>query len=111
MNATLSDIHPQARVQLVTDEVRFSSTERHHINGCKDNVGTFNQREFLTMRRTIITLAASAAISALALTGLQATAQAHEYRHHAIRYHHGDHDYRYFRWFSHDRHHRDHDRR
>jgi len=38
----------------------------------------------------------------LALTGLQATAQAHEYRHHVIRYHHGDHHgYKFFHWFSH----------
>jgi hypothetical protein len=36
-----------------------------------------------------------------ALTGLQATAQAHEYRHHVIRHHQSDHDYRFFRWFSH----------
>jgi hypothetical protein len=53
------------------------------------------------MRRTIIMLASSAAVSMLALTGLQATAQAHEYRHHVIRYQHGDHGYRFFRWFSH----------
>jgi hypothetical protein len=53
------------------------------------------------MRRTIITLAASAAVSMLALTGLQATAQAHEYRHQVIRYHHSDHGYRFFRWVSH----------
>jgi hypothetical protein len=61
------------------------------------------------MTRTFLTLAASAAVSVLALTGLQATAQAHEYQHREIRYHHGDHDYRYFRSFSHDRDHRDHD--
>jgi len=53
------------------------------------------------MRRTILMLASSAAVSMLALTGLQATAQAHEYRHHVIRYHHGDHGDRFFRWFSH----------
>jgi len=46
-------------------------------------------------------LASSAAVSMLALTGLQASAQAHEYRHHVIRYHHGDHGYKFFRWFSH----------
>ena len=34
------------------------------------------------MRKTIVILASSAAVSILALTGLQATAQAHEYRHH-----------------------------
>jgi len=54
------------------------------------------------MRKTIVILASSAAVSILALTGLQATAQAHEYRHHVIRYHHGDHHgYKFFRWFSH----------
>ena len=63
------------------------------------------------MRRTILTLAGSATISVLALTGLQGTAQAHEYRHHETRYNHRDHDYRYSRWFSHERHGRDHDRR
>jgi len=62
------------------------------------------------MRRTILTLAGTAAVSVLALTGLQGTAQAHEYRHHEIRYHHRDHDHGYFRWYSHERH-RDHDRR
>jgi hypothetical protein len=45
MNATLSDIHAQARVQFVTDYMRFSSTERHHIDGCKDDVGTFIEQE------------------------------------------------------------------
>jgi len=67
------------------------------------------------MRRTILTLAGSAAVSVLALTGLQNAAQAHEYRYreyrHVTRYHHRDHAYRYFRWYSHERHHRDHDRR
>jgi len=53
------------------------------------------------MRRTILMLASSAAVSMLALTGLQASAQAHEYRHRVIRYHHGDHGYKFFRWFSH----------
>jgi hypothetical protein len=53
------------------------------------------------MRRTILMLASSAAVSMLALTGLQASAQAHEYRHHVIRYYHGDHGYKFFRWFSH----------
>jgi hypothetical protein len=53
------------------------------------------------MRRIILMLASSAAVSMLALTGLQATAQAHEYRHHVIRYHHSDHGYRFFHWFSH----------
>jgi len=62
------------------------------------------------MRRTILTLAGTAAVSVLALTGLQVTAQAHEYRHHEIRYHHRDHHHGYFRWYSHERH-RDHDRR
>jgi hypothetical protein len=57
------------------------------------------------MRRTIVMLASSAAVSILALTGLQATAQAHEYQHHVIRYHHGDHHgYKFFSWLWHVRH-------
>ena len=66
------------------------------------------------MRRTIITLAGSATISVLALTGLQGTAQAHEYRYHEYRHHryeYRDHDYRYHRLYSRYRYHRDYDRR
>src|SRR5262249_2248310 len=62
----------------------------------------------LTMRRAIRTLAGSAALGVLALTGLQGVAQAHEYRHHEIRYYHRDHDHRYHSWYWHyryDRHH------
>ena len=63
------------------------------------------------MRRIVLTLAGSAAVSVLALTGLQGAAQAHEYRHHEIRYYHRDHNDRYHEWYSHDRYDRDHDRR
>jgi hypothetical protein len=63
------------------------------------------------MQRTILTLAGSAAVSVLALTGLQSTAQAREYRHHEMRYYHRDHDDRYQRWCSHYRYDRDHDHR
>jgi hypothetical protein len=63
------------------------------------------------MRKNIITLASSAAVGLLALTGLQGSAQAYEYRHHVTRVEHRDHDrdrFR-FRFFSHRD--RDHDRR
>jgi hypothetical protein len=64
------------------------------------------------MRRTILTLASSAAVSVLALIGLQGTAQAHGYRYHEIRHYYRDHDDRYHRWHSHHhRYDRDHDRR
>ena len=53
------------------------------------------------MRKTILALAGSAALSMLALTGMLATAQAHEYSHHVIRYHHDLHGHKFFRWFSH----------
>lgn len=53
------------------------------------------------MRKSILMLASATAVSMLALTGMQATAQAHEYRHHVIRYHHGIHGHEFFRWFSH----------
>jgi hypothetical protein len=66
-----------------------------------------------TMRKNIITLASSAALGVLALTGLQGSAQAYEYRHRVTRIEHRDHDwnrYRFhFRFFSHRD--RDHDRR
>jgi hypothetical protein len=66
-----------------------------------------------TMRKNIITLASSAAVGLLALTGLQGSAQAYEYRHHLTRFEHRDHDwnrYRFhLRFFSHRD--RDHDRR
>ena len=64
-----------------------------------------------TMRKNIITLASSAALSVLALTGLQGSAQAYEYRHHVTRFEHRDHDWNryHFRFFSHRD--RDHDRR
>jgi len=63
------------------------------------------------MRKTIITLASSAAVAVLALTGLQGSAQAYEYRHHVTRFEHRDHnrDRFHFRFFSHHR--RDYDRR
>lgn len=63
------------------------------------------------MRKNIITLASSAAIGLLALTGLQGTAQAYEYRHHVTRFEHRDQDWNWyrFRFFSHRD--RDHDRR
>jgi hypothetical protein len=54
------------------------------------------------MRRTILTLIGSAAVSVLALTGLQGTAQAHDYRYHEMRYHHRDHD-RHHGWYWHYR--------
>jgi hypothetical protein len=63
------------------------------------------------MLRTILTPAGSPAASVLALTGLQGAAQAHEYRHHELHYQHRAHDYRYFRWYLHEYHDRDHDRR
>jgi hypothetical protein len=63
------------------------------------------------MRRAILTLAGSAALGVLALTGLQGAAQAHEYRHHEIRYYHRDHDHRYHGWYWHYRYDRDHFRR
>jgi hypothetical protein len=66
-----------------------------------------------TMRKNIITLASSAALGVLALTGLQGSAQAYEYRHRVTRSEHRGHDwnrYRFhFRFFSHRD--RDHDRR
>ena len=63
------------------------------------------------MRKNIITLASSAAVGLLALTGLQGSAQAYEYRHHVTRFEHRDHDRDrfHFRFFSHRD--RDHDRR
>jgi hypothetical protein len=63
------------------------------------------------MRKNIITLASSAAVGLLALTGLQGSAQAYEYRHHVTRFEHRDHDHDrfHFRFFSHR--YRDHDRR
>ena len=63
------------------------------------------------MRKNIITLASSAAVGLLALTGLQGSAQAHEYRHHATRVEHRDCNHNRFqcRFFSHRD--RDHDRR
>ena len=63
------------------------------------------------MRKNIITLASSAALGVLALTGLQGSAQAYEYRHRVTRIEHRDHDWnRYrFHFFSHRD--RDHDRR
>ena len=61
------------------------------------------------MRKYIITLASSATVGLLALTGLQASAQAHEYRHEVTRLEHRDHDRTPFHIFSHRD--RDHDRR
>jgi hypothetical protein len=63
------------------------------------------------MRKSIITLASSAAVAVLALVGLQGSAQAYEYRHHVTRFEHRGHDYDrfHFRFFSHRD--RDHDRR
>ena len=61
------------------------------------------------MRKNIIMLATSAAVGLLALTGLQSSAQAYEYRHHATRVEHRGHDRVVFRFFSHRD--RDHDRR
>jgi hypothetical protein len=63
------------------------------------------------MRKYIITLASSAAVGLLALTGLQGSAQAHEYRHQVTRVEHRDRDHNrvHFRFFSHRD--RDHDRR
>jgi uncharacterized membrane protein len=67
------------------------------------------RRKAHTMRKNIITLASSAAVGLLALTGLQGSAQAYEYRHHVTRVEHRDHDRDRFRFhfFSH----RNHDRR
>ena len=59
------------------------------------------------MRKYIITLASSAAVGLLALTGLQGSAQAHEYRHQVARVEHRDHDRIQSHIFSHG----DHDRR
>jgi hypothetical protein len=63
------------------------------------------------MRKNIITLASSAAVGLLALTGLQGSAQAYEYRHHEYRVDHRDrdHDRVMHRFFF--RHYRDYDRR
>jgi hypothetical protein len=61
------------------------------------------------MRKYIITLASSAVVGLLALTGLQGSAQAHEYRHHITRIEHRDHDRFHSRFFSHRD--RNHDRR
>ena len=63
------------------------------------------------MRKYIITLASSAAVGLLALTGLQGSAEAYEYRHRVTRFEHRDHDHdRFnFRFFNHRD--RDHDRR
>jgi hypothetical protein len=63
------------------------------------------------MRKNIVTLASSAALGLLALTGLQGSAQAYEYRHHVARFEHRDHDRDRlpFHFFSHRD--RDHDRR
>jgi hypothetical protein len=63
------------------------------------------------MRKNIITLASSAAVGLLALTSLQGSAQAYEYRHHVTRVEHRDrdHDRFHFRFFSHRD--RDHDHR
>ena len=57
------------------------------------------------MRKSIITLASSAAVGVLALVGLQGSAQAYEYRHHVTRFEHRGHDYDrfHFRFFSHHR--------
>ena len=66
------------------------------------------------MRRTILMLAGSATLSLVALTGMQGTAQAHEYwyRHHRIAYQHRDRDDRYHDWYGfYARYHRDHDHR
>jgi hypothetical protein len=63
------------------------------------------------MRKAILTLAGSAALGVLALTGLQgAAAQAHEYRRHEIRYYHRDH-HRDHGWYWRYRYDRDHFRR
>jgi uncharacterized membrane protein len=64
-----------------------------------------------TMRKNIITLASSVAVGLLALTGLQGSAQAYEYRHHVTRIEHRDpdRDHFHFRFFSHRD--RDHERR
>jgi hypothetical protein len=58
-------------------------------------------------------LAGSATLSLVALTGMQGTAQAHEYwyRHHVIRYDHRDRDDRYHRWYYYGHYHRDNDHR
>jgi hypothetical protein len=63
------------------------------------------------MRKNIITLASSAAVGLLALTGLQGSAQAYEYRHHVTSFEHRNHDRDrfHFGFFSHRD--RDHDRR
>jgi hypothetical protein len=62
------------------------------------------------MRKYIITLASSIAVGLLALTGLQGSAQAYEYRHHITRIEHRDHGrFHFFRFFSHRD--RDHHRR
>src|SRR5262249_10330586 len=45
MNAALSDIQPETYVRIVIDEVRFRSTEGHHIDGCMDDVGIFIGQE------------------------------------------------------------------
>jgi len=63
------------------------------------------------MRKNVITLASSSAVGLLVFTGLQGSAQAHEYRHHVTRIEHRDHDRDRlrFRFFFHRD--RDHDRR
>ena len=69
------------------------------------------RRKDPTMRKNIVTFACSAALGLLALTGLQGSAQAYEYRHHVTRFEHRDHDRDrlQFHFFSHRD--RDHDRR
>jgi hypothetical protein len=70
------------RVQFVADEIRFTSMERHHIEvACRDDVGTFIQQEAHNAQKDT----RPATVGRLALTGLQATAQAHEFAHHVIR--------------------------
>lgn len=59
------------------------------------------------MRTKFFALTSAVALSLLALTGVQSTAQAHEgYRNYRVDRDHG----RHWFWF-HFRHHRDHDRR
>ena len=109
MNCCVSRHSSKPPVQFVIHQRRFRTTEDDHIHGC---IRRCYPTE-LNMRRTMLLPVGSATLSVLPLTGLQNTAQAHEYRyyeyrHQPTRHEHADHDDCYHRWCSHDR---DQDRR
>jgi hypothetical protein len=113
MNAALSDIHGAQHVEFVIDQIASQLDGRSPYPRLYSvTLGPSLSRR-LTMRKTILLLAGSASLSLLALTGMQGSAQAHEYwyRHHVIRYVHRDGDERYHWYYFHERYHRDHDHR